>query len=101
MWWISIILENIEKYELPLYNNIPMAIRDSKINELLWGYILLLLNEHYDIDRVELINVEELNDNQRRLLSEGGVCGTSVGYFINVNTTTEYVGMHTLIKNIL
>ena len=28
-------LENIEKYELPLYNNIPMAIRDSKINELL------------------------------------------------------------------
>ena len=64
-------------------------------------YFITFLNEHYDIDRVELINVEELNDNQRRLLSEGGVCGTSVGYFINVNTTTEYVGMHTLIKNIL
>jgi len=64
-------------------------------------YFITFLNEHYDIYRVELINVEELNDNQCRLLSDGGVCGTSVGYFIDINTTTEYVGMHTLIKNIL
>lgn len=28
-------LENIKRYELPLLNDIPIAMRDSKINELL------------------------------------------------------------------
>ena len=64
-------------------------------------YFISFLNEHYDIDRVALVNIDELSDNQLRLLSDGGVCGTAIGYFIDVNTITEYVGMHTLIKNIL